>query len=57
MSEDDLAFYERRAREEAQAATHNSSPELASAHRLLALEYQARAAELRDSMKASKPDG
>lgn len=47
MSEDNLAFYERRARQEAQAAASASSPAMASAHRLLSIQYEDRAGELR----------
>ncbi|MFQ3897925.1 hypothetical protein [Sphingobium sp. R-7] len=44
---DDLCFYEDRARQERAAAESASKPEAASAHRLLAIEYEAQARELR----------
>jgi hypothetical protein len=47
MAEDNLQYYERRAREEREAETAATSSEAASAHRLLALEYEAQARELR----------
>jgi hypothetical protein len=39
MPEDDVGYYERRAREEDAAAEAASDPVIASAHRLLAIEY------------------
>jgi hypothetical protein len=47
MAEDNLEYYERRACEEREAETAATSSEAASAHRLLALEYEAQARELR----------
>lgn len=47
MAGDNLEYYERRAREEREAETAATSLEAASAHRLLALEYEAQARELR----------
>ncbi|MFL0419509.1 hypothetical protein ACH0CP_18565 [Sphingomonas sp. 179-I 2A4 NHS] len=47
MTKDNLAYYERRAREEAEAEASAKSAEAASAHRLLAIEYEAQARELR----------
>lgn len=41
----------RRAREEAAAARASASPGAASAHRLLAIEYEAQVRELRESRK------
>jgi hypothetical protein len=48
MSED-FEYYERRAREEAEAAASSDRPALAAGHRLLALEYAAHAEALRTS--------
>ena len=45
---DDLRFYEERARQEKAAAEAANSKEAASAHRLLAIEYEAHARELRE---------
>lgn len=47
MAENNLEYYERRAREETEAANSGSSTGVASAHRLLAIEYEAHAQELR----------
>ena len=47
MSTEDLEYYERRAREETDAAEAAASPEAASAHRLLAIQYEAQVRELR----------
>ena len=47
MTEDNLEFYERRTREEVASAAASTSVEAASAHRLLAIEYEAEALELR----------
>lgn len=47
VTNDNLEYYERRAREEAEAAEKATSAEAASAHRLLAIEYEAHARELR----------
>lgn len=47
MNEQNLEYYERRAREEAAAAAQSSSAGVASAHRLLAIEYAAQAREVR----------
>lgn len=44
----DLRFYEERARQERAAADAAKSPEAASAHRLLALEYEGHVRELRE---------
>ena len=46
MPEANLDYYERRAREEEDAARLAIKPEVASAHRLLAIEYAAHAREL-----------
>lgn len=52
MSEDDLSYYEMRARQEANAAAAaRDRPEVASAHRLLAVEYEAHARELRTQLR------
>ncbi|AUW60600.1 hypothetical protein C1T17_20545 (plasmid) [Sphingobium sp. SCG-1] len=40
MCEENLAFYERRARQEAEAAASAVSPAVASAHRLLSIQYE-----------------
>jgi hypothetical protein len=48
MSDDDVSYYEERARQEAQAAERAESETAASAHRLLALEYEAHARSLRE---------
>jgi hypothetical protein len=47
MSEESLALYEQLARREAEAAATASSPALASAHRLLAIQYEGCVDELR----------
>lgn len=47
MSGNDLSYYEKRAREEADAARKAISEVAASAHQLLALEYEAHARDLR----------
>ncbi|GAA0439573.1 MULTISPECIES: hypothetical protein [Sphingomonas] len=47
MSKENLEYYERRARDETAAAVSARSIEAASAHRLLAIEYNAQARELR----------
>lgn len=54
---DNLEYYERRAREEADAAEAAASAEAASAHRLLAIEYEAQARELRSRTEAIVRDG
>ena len=54
MIEDNLEYYERRAREEKAAAESSSSTEAASAHRLLAIEYEAQVRELRNQPLRSK---
>ena len=46
MFEDNLAYYERRAREEEALASAANGPEAASAHRLLAIEYASEARKL-----------
>jgi hypothetical protein len=50
MSEGNLAYYERRARQEAEAAAAAAAaedqPNIASAHRLLAIQYEDRVREL-----------
>ena len=46
--EDALEFYERRAREESRAVESCSSAAAASVHRMLAIEYEAQAHELRN---------
>ena len=48
MSDEDLRYYEQRARQEARAADEADSKTAASAHRLLAIEYEAHAKMLRD---------
>lgn len=48
MADDDIEYYERRARQEAEAAESSPKAEAASAHRLLAIEYEAHARELRN---------
>jgi hypothetical protein len=45
MSEDNVRYYEQRAREEAAAAEAACEPAIAAAHRLLAIEYAAAHAE------------
>jgi hypothetical protein len=52
-SDDSLRFYEERARLEREAAEKAGNPAIASAHRLLAIEYEAQARELRSEL-ASK---
>lgn len=47
---DSLSYYENRARREEAAAVAASSPQVASAHRLLAIEYEAEARELRKQL-------
>jgi hypothetical protein len=54
-AEDDLGFLERRACEESAAAAANESRIVAAAHRLLALEYEAQAKELRARRDAGQP--
>ncbi len=51
MTNDNPEYCERRAREEAEAADSAKSAEAASAHRLLAIEYEAHARELRRRTK------
>lgn len=51
MTEQKVEYYERRAREEAVAAEAASCVEAASAHRLLAIEYEAHARELRSGQQ------
>jgi len=51
MPEDDLSYYERRAREESAAADAAVDPTVASARRLLAIQYEAEARELRRMVK------
>ncbi len=46
MSEANVSYYERRAREEERAARLATKPEVVSAHRQLAIEYAAHAREL-----------
>ncbi len=48
--DDSLRFYEDRARAEREAAERADSPAIASAHRLLATEYEAQARELRSEL-------
>jgi hypothetical protein len=50
MSNENLRYYEERARQEAQAAESAADPTAASAHRLLAIEYEAQAKALRDEV-------
>jgi len=47
MIEENLDYYARRAREESAAAKASACPEAASAHRLLAIEYEAQVRALR----------
>jgi hypothetical protein len=54
MTEDNLEYYERRSREEAASATASTGVKAASAHRLLAIEYEAQARELR-ARQQSRP--
>lgn len=56
MSREDLEYYERRARDEAAAAASAHSVEAASAHRLLAIEYEAQAQELRARLEGAARD-
>jgi hypothetical protein len=51
-----LEYYERRARDEAAAAASASSAEVASAHRLLAIEYEAQARDLRSRLDYGDED-
>jgi len=48
MSKEDISYYEDRARQEARAAEQADSETAASAHRLLAIEYEAHAKSLRE---------
>src|SRR3546814_12218793 len=52
--DDDLRFYEERACQEKAAAEVASTPEIASAHRLLSIEYAAHACELRERLAAKQ---
>lgn len=54
MSEDNLAYYEQRARQEANAAASAGHPEAASAHRQLASEYESQARGLRSDQEPRK---
>ena len=56
MSREDLEYYVRRAREEAAAAAAAHSVEAASAHRLLAIEYEGQAQELRARLEGAARD-
>lgn len=47
---DSASYYEDRARREEAAAEAESNPQLASVHRLLAIEYDAEARELRKQL-------
>lgn len=47
MTDADIEYYERRARQEAEAAASSTKAETASAHRLLAIEYEAHPRDLR----------
>jgi hypothetical protein len=47
MRDEDLPYYERRAREETEAAEKAENAEASAAHRMLATEYTARAESLR----------
>lgn len=49
-SDDDLRFYEERARQEKAAVEAATCREAASAHRLLAIQYEAHARELRERL-------
>ncbi len=57
MSKDDVSYYEERARQEERAANDAQSETAASAHRFLAMEYEAHARSLRDkgAMPQLKP--
>jgi hypothetical protein len=55
MTEDNLEYYERRAREEAKAVAASDNVSAASAHRLLAIEYEAQARDLRTGRKQQQP--
>lgn len=48
MTDEDVGYYEKRARQETRAAEEARSEPAASAHRLLALEYEAHAKSLRE---------
>ncbi len=50
---ENLEYYEQRARQERAAAEAATKPEVASAHRLLAIEYEAQTAELRRDVERS----
>jgi len=54
MNDQNVEYYERRAKEEFAAAAASTTESVASAHRLLAIEYAAEAKELR-LMKRSRP--
>lgn len=56
MSREDLEYYERRARDEAAAAASAHSVEAASAHRLMAIEYEAQAQKLRARLEGAARD-
>ncbi len=55
MTQDDLEYYELRAKQESDAAATCSSIEAASAHRALASEYEAHARELRSGRTRPQP--
>jgi hypothetical protein len=54
MSDENLRYYEERARQEAEAAEKAAGLTAASAHRLLAIEYEAHAKALRDEAARSR---
>lgn len=56
MSKADIIYYEDRARQEARAAAEAKGETAASAHRLLAIEYENHAKALRDEAAAPRPD-
>ena len=56
MSNDDIRYYEQRARQEAEAAEKAAEKTAASAHRLLAIEYEAHAKSLRQEAPRVKAD-
>jgi len=53
MSNENLAYYELRAAQELKAAAEADRPEVASAHRLLAIQYESHAGELRSNLQTA----
>lgn len=51
MKLDQIAYYERRARQETEAAAAGSQPETASAHRSMAAQYEAHVRQLRAALE------